>query len=88
MSGQALGPDTIWLFRRPHSGRTWVAARGVSPLGHLVAQMSTCMNWRIISAFWSDEDIAHSRAVDGLGANALLVPCLWLALTCWCLLRE
>ncbi|WP_121095074.1 metallopeptidase family protein [Roseinatronobacter ekhonensis] len=52
---QALGPDTIWLFRRPILDE-WVA-RGDVPLGHLVAHVYL---HELAHHFgWSDADIAR-----------------------------
>lgn len=55
LGGQALGPDTIWLFRRPILDE-WVA-RGDISLGHLVAHVYL---HELAHHFgWSDDDIAH-----------------------------
>ena len=55
LGGQALGADTIWLFRRPILDE-WVA-RGDIPLGHLVAHVYL---HELAHHFgWSDADIAQ-----------------------------
>lgn len=55
LGGQALGPDTIWLFRRPILDE-WIA-RGDVPLGHLVAHVYL---HELAHHFgWSDADIAQ-----------------------------
>lgn len=51
---QVLGPDTIWLFRRPVLDE-WVA-RGDIPLGHLVAHVY--LHELAHHLGWSDADIA------------------------------
>lgn len=55
LGGQALGPDTIWLFRRPILDE-WVA-RGDIPLGHLIAHVY--LHELAHHLGWSDADIAQ-----------------------------
>jgi predicted Zn-dependent protease with MMP-like domain len=55
LGGQAMGPDTIWLFRRPILDE-WMA-RGDISLGHLVAHVYL---HELAHHFgWSDDDIAQ-----------------------------
>lgn len=52
---QPMGPDVIWLFRRPIL-EEW-ADRGNSPLGHLIGHV---LVHELAHHFgWSDEDIAE-----------------------------